>query len=88
MEGWQALLNDEIVAGDVVVIRYEGPKGSPGMPHLETFMAAVCGKKLDEDVALITDGRFSGATRGLAIDPPVVLYTRGQASACSLMCIP
>ncbi|WP_066458062.1 dihydroxy-acid dehydratase [Anaerotruncus rubiinfantis] len=67
MEGWQALLNDEIVAGDVVVIRYEGPKGSPGMPHLETFMAAVCGKKLDEDVALITDGRFSGATRGLAI---------------------
>ncbi|MDL2324712.1 dihydroxy-acid dehydratase [Ruminococcaceae bacterium OttesenSCG-928-A16] len=66
-EGWQALLRDEIVAGDVVVIRYEGPKGSPGMPHLETFMAAVCGKKLDSDVALVTDGRFSGATRGLAI---------------------
>lgn len=66
-EGWNALLRDEIKAGDVVVIRYEGPKGSPGMPHLETFMAAICGKKLDEDVALITDGRFSGATRGLAV---------------------
>ncbi len=66
-EGWQALLNDEIKAGDVVVIRYEGPKGSPGMPHLETFLAAVCGKNLDEEVALITDGRFSGANRGLGI---------------------
>jgi len=66
-EGWEALLKDEIKSGDVVVIRYEGPKGSPGMPHLETFMAAVCGKKLDNDVALITDGRFSGATRGPAI---------------------
>jgi dihydroxy-acid dehydratase len=66
-EGWEALLRDEIKSGDVVVIRYEGPKGSPGMPHLETFMAALCGKKLDNDVALITDGRFSGATRGPAI---------------------
>lgn len=67
IEGWTALLNDDIVAGDVVVIRYEGPKGSPGMPHLETFLAAVCGKKLEEDIALITDGRFSGANRGLGI---------------------
>ena len=66
-EGWQALLRDEIHAGDIVVIRYEGPKGSPGMPHLETFLAAVCGKNLDESVALITDGRFSGANRGLGI---------------------
>lgn len=65
--GWNALLRDEIQAGDVVIIRYEGPKGSPGMPHLETFMTAVCGKNLDKEVALITDGRFSGATRGLAI---------------------
>jgi len=67
MEGWSALLRDEIVKGDVVIIRYEGPKGSPGMPHLETFMAAVLGKGLGSDVALITDGRFSGATGGLAI---------------------
>jgi len=66
-EGWESLLGDEIKSGDVVVIRYEGPKGSPGMPHLETFMAALCGKKLDGDVTLITDGRFSGATRGPAI---------------------
>ena len=66
-EGWEALLRDEIKAGDIVVIRYEGPKGSPGMPHLETFLAAVCGKNLDESVALITDGRFSGANRGLGI---------------------
>ncbi len=65
--GWEALLRDEIAAGDVVVIRYEGPRGSPGMPHLETFMAAVLGKKLGEKIALITDGRFSGATGGLAI---------------------
>jgi Dihydroxyacid dehydratase/phosphogluconate dehydratase len=66
-EGWQAMLKDEIHAGDVVVIRYEGPKGSPGMPHLETFMAAVLGKGLGTEIALITDGRFSGATGGIAI---------------------
>ena len=66
-DGWNALLHDEITAGDVVVIRYEGPKGSPGMPHLETFMAAVLGKGLGEKVALITDGRFSGATGGIAV---------------------
>lgn len=66
-DGWKALLQDEIEAGDVVVIRYEGPKGAPGMPHLETFMAAVLGKGLGEKVALITDGRFSGATGGIAV---------------------
>ncbi|MDO5422651.1 MAG: dihydroxy-acid dehydratase [Eubacteriales bacterium] len=66
-EGWEAILRDEIKAGDVVVIRYEGPKGAPGMPHLETFMAAVLGKGLGSEIALITDGRFSGATGGIAI---------------------
>lgn len=55
------------MAGDVVVIRYEGPKGSPGMPHMETFMAAVLGKGLGSKIALVSDGRFSGATGGLAI---------------------
>ena len=64
---WHAILKDEIEAGDVVVIRYEGPKGSPGMPHMETFMAAVLGKGLGEKLALVSDGRFSGATGGLAI---------------------
>ena len=66
-ESWNAMLRDEIKAGDVVVIRYEGPKGAPGMPHLETFMAAVLGKGLGTKIALITDGRFSGATGGIAI---------------------
>lgn len=66
-EAWNAILKDEIVAGDVVVIRYEGPKGSPGMPHMETFMAAVLGKNLGTKIALVSDGRFSGATGGLAI---------------------
>ncbi|MEI3014127.1 MAG: dihydroxy-acid dehydratase [Ruthenibacterium lactatiformans] len=62
-----AILRDEIVPGDVVVIRYEGPKGSPGMPHMETFMAAVLGKSLGSRIALVSDGRFTGATGGLAI---------------------
>lgn len=66
-DAWHAMLNDEIVPGDVVVIRYEGPKGSPGMPHMETFMAAVLGKNMGSDIALVSDGRFSGATGGLAI---------------------
>ena len=66
-DAWHAILKDEIEAGDVVVIRYEGPKGSPGMPHMETFMAAVLGKGLGEKLALVSDVRFSGSTGGLAI---------------------
>ncbi|MFA7119547.1 MAG: dihydroxy-acid dehydratase, partial [Sphaerochaetaceae bacterium] len=66
-EAWHAILENKIVSGDVVVIRYEGPKGSPGMPHMETFMAAVLGKKMGSSLALVSDGRFSGATGGLAI---------------------
>ena len=66
-EAWHAILEDRIVPGDVVVIRYEGPKGSPGMPHMETFMAAVLGKGFGCQIALVSDGRFSGATGGLAI---------------------
>jgi dihydroxy-acid dehydratase len=66
-EAWKAILADKIVAGDVVIIRYEGPRGSPGMPHMETFMAAVLGKGLGSRIALVSDGRFSGATGGLAI---------------------
>ena len=65
-EAWEALLKDKIHEGEVVVIRYEGPKGSPGMPHMETFMAAVLGKKMGSKLALVSDGRFSGATGGLA----------------------
>ena len=66
-DAWYAILKDEIKPGDVVVIRYEGPKGSPGMPHMETFMAAVLGKGMGTQIALVSDGRFSGATGGLAI---------------------
>ncbi len=62
-----AILNGEIKAGDVVVIRYEGPKGGPGMPEMLAPTAAIVGKGLDGNVALITDGRFSGASRGAAI---------------------
>ncbi len=57
----------KIVAGDVVVIRYEGPKGGPGMREMLNPTSAICGMGLGESVALITDGRFSGATRGAAI---------------------
>ena len=57
----------EIKDGDVVVIRYEGPKGGPGMREMLNPTSALAGMKLDKTVALITDGRFSGATRGAAI---------------------
>ena len=53
--------------GDVVVIRYEGPKGGPGMREMLNPTSALAGMKLDTTVALITDGRFSGASRGAAI---------------------
>ncbi len=62
-----AILNGDIVAGDVVVIRYEGPKGGPGMREMLAPTASLTGMGLGAKVALITDGRFSGATRGAAI---------------------
>ena len=62
-----AILGGDIKAGDIVVIRYEGPKGGPGMPEMLAPTAAIVGKGLDGNVALITDGRFSGASRGAAI---------------------
>jgi len=62
-----AVLNKNIKAGDVVVIRYEGPKGSPGMPEMLSTTGAIYGQGLGEDVALITDGRFSGGTHGFSI---------------------
>jgi dihydroxy-acid dehydratase len=61
----QALTDGRIHAGDVVVIRYEGPKGGPGMREMLGVTAAIVGAGLGESVALVTDGRFSGATRGL-----------------------
>ncbi len=62
-----AIMSGSIVKGDVVVIRFEGPKGGPGMREMLSPTASLAGMGLDKDVALITDGRFSGATRGAAI---------------------
>ncbi len=61
------ILGGEVVAGDVVVIRYEGPRGGPGMPEMLQPTSALAGMGLDRSVAMITDGRFSGGTRGLSI---------------------
>ena len=66
-EAIKAIYAKEIHAGDVVVIRYEGPKGGPGMREMLNPTSAICGMGLGESVALITDGRFSGATRGASI---------------------
>lgn len=64
---FEAIMNDEVVAGDVVVIRYEGPKGGPGMREMLSPTSAIMGKGLGADVALITDGRFSGGSRGFVV---------------------
>ncbi len=66
-EGMKAILNGRIQPGDVVVIRYEGPKGGPGMREMLSPTATIVGMGLSESVALITDGRFSGGTRGPCI---------------------
>lgn len=66
-EAMDAILGGQIEPGDVVVIRYEGPKGGPGMREMLSPTASLAGRGLDNCVALITDGRFSGATRGAAI---------------------
>ncbi|MBQ8882949.1 MAG: dihydroxy-acid dehydratase, partial [Clostridia bacterium] len=66
-EAISAIYAGKIVAGDVVVIRYEGPAGGPGMREMLSPTSAIAGMGLDKEVALITDGRFSGATRGASI---------------------
>lgn len=63
----EAVLNDEVKAGDVVVVRFVGPKGGPGMPEMLSLSSMLVGKGLGESVALLTDGRFSGGTHGLVI---------------------
>jgi dihydroxy-acid dehydratase len=83
----QAILNDEIKAGDVIVIRYEGPKGGPGMREMLSPTGAIMGKGLGSDVALITDGRFSGGSHGFvaghvspeaAVGGPIALIEEGD----------
>lgn len=63
----KGIMGDDVKAGDVVVIRYEGPKGGPGMPEMLSPTSAIMGRGLGESVALITDGRFSGGSRGACI---------------------
>jgi len=65
--GLQAILDGGVVAGDVVVIRYEGPKGGPGMREMLSPTAAIMGKGLGDQVAFITDGRFSGGSHGFVV---------------------
>ena len=86
-EAMEAVQKQQIHKGDVVVIRYEGPKGGPGMREMLAVTAALAGQGLDKDVALITDGRFSGATRGAslghcspeaAVGGPIALVEEGD----------
>ena len=86
-EAMKAVQNAQIKPGDVVVIRYEGPKGGPGMREMLAVTAALAGQGLDKQVALITDGRFSGATRGAslghcspeaAVGGPIALVEEGD----------
>ena len=72
----EAITSRKIVKGDVVIIRYEGPKGGPGMPEMLYPTSMIAGMGLADDVALITDGRFSGATRG-----PCIGHVSPEASA-------
>ncbi|MGI6081654.1 MAG: dihydroxy-acid dehydratase [Limnochordia bacterium] len=66
-EAFAGISEGRVKAGDVVVIRYEGPRGGPGMPEMLGHTAAIAGMGLEKEVALITDGRFSGGTRGISI---------------------
>jgi dihydroxy-acid dehydratase len=66
-EAYEGIVNGKVKAGDVIVIRYEGPKGGPGMQEMLAPTTAIKGMKLDDTVALITDGRFSGGTAGACI---------------------
>lgn len=66
-EALEGIINRKVEAGHVVIIRYEGPKGGPGMPEMLAPTSQIVGMGLGPKVALITDGRFSGASRGLSI---------------------
>src|SRR5262249_47519655 len=83
----QAILDGKVAAGDVVVIRYEGPKGGPGMREMLSPTSAIAGRGLADQVALITDGRFSGGSRVVvghiapeaAVGGPIALVRDGDA---------
>ena len=89
----EAIRGGKIVAGDVVVIRYEGPKGGPGMREMLNPTSAIAGMGLGSSVALITDGRFSGASRGAsighvspeaAVGGPIALIEEGDIIAIDI----
>jgi len=86
-EAMAAILDDQVRPGDVVVIRYEGPKGGPGMREMLSPTSAIIGRGLGDSVALVTDGRFSGGTYGLvvghvapeaAVGGPIALLREGD----------
>ncbi|NQT66297.1 MAG: dihydroxy-acid dehydratase [Actinobacteria bacterium] len=81
-ESLEAIMNGKINSGDVIVIRYEGPKGGPGMREMLAPTSAIAGIGLDREVVLITDGRFSGATRGASIG-----HVSPEAQAGGPICI-
>jgi dihydroxy-acid dehydratase len=92
-ESMRGILNGEVKAGDVVVIRYEGPKGGPGMRETLAPTSAIAGAGLSESVALVTDGRFSGGTRGPCIGHvspeadvggPIAMVKRGDMIAVDI----
>ena len=92
-EASQAIMGGKIQPNDIIVIRYEGPKGGPGMREMLSPTAAIAGMGLDKDVALLTDGRFSGGTRGAAIGHispeaaaggPIALVQEGDAIAIDI----
>ena len=89
----QAVLDGEIHTGDVIVVRYEGPKGAPGMPEMARLITLVQSTGLGETVPLITDGRFSGITRGAcighicpeaAVGGPLALVEDGDEIFCDI----
>jgi dihydroxy-acid dehydratase len=93
-EACEGILSDRVKAGDVVVIRYEGPKGGPGMQEMLSPTSYIMGKGLGESVALITDGRFSGGTRGACIghiapeaadDGPIGLLKNGDIISIDIL---
>ncbi|MHC3128770.1 MAG: dihydroxy-acid dehydratase [Candidatus Bathyarchaeota archaeon] len=81
-DAMKAIMNKKIQEGDVVVIRYEGPKGGPGMREMLSPTATIAGMGLSESVALITDGRFSGATRG-----PCIGHVSPEAAVGGPICL-
>jgi dihydroxy-acid dehydratase len=85
----QAILDGTIAAGDVIVVRYEGPRGGPGMREMLSPTAAIMGKGLGDKVALITDGRFSGGSHGFVVStltgsgcrrPPALVHDGDEIS--------